>query len=186
MLLTGLLLFTVTHLILSMAPARVNDLRSSMGDNPVKGIVSLLTGLGLLLIVLGWRASETQWIYMPPAALQPVALALIALGIYLFVVANRRSRVKQFLRHPQLTGLVAWTVGHLLLNGDSRSLLLFGTLGVWAMLEMLLINMRDGDWKKPDAPPLSTDLVTLAIAAVALVSLAFAHPWLAGVPAIAR
>ena len=36
------------------------------------------------------------------------------------------SAIKRVLRHPQLKGLGLWSAGHLCLNGDSKSLLLFG------------------------------------------------------------
>lgn len=184
LLILGLLLFTGTHLVLSLAPTPVATARRSLGEGPVKGIVALLSAAGLVLIVIGWRASTPQWLYTLPAPVSMLALLLIAAGVYLFVVSNRPSAIKRVLRHPQLTGLLLWCVGHLLLNGDSRSLLLFGWLGIWAIHEILLINRRDRDWQAPAAPPLATDLITATIAAVVIAVLIGAHPWLAGVPAI--
>jgi hypothetical protein len=52
---------------------------------------------------------------------------------------------------------------------------------VWAVVEIVLINRRDGHWEKPEPAPLATDLTTAAISLVALLVLAWAHPWLAGV-----
>lgn len=184
LLIVGLLLFTGTHLALSLAPAAVAAGRASLGAGPVKGLVALPSAAGLVLIVLGWRASTPTWLYTLPSPVPTAGLALIALGVYLFVVANRPSAVKRVLRHPQLTGLLLWCAGHLLLNGDSRSLLLFGCLGLWAIAEILLINRRDVTWSAPPSPPLATDVVTALIAVAALLALAWAHPWLAGVPAL--
>ena len=97
------------------------------------------------------------------------------------VVSGRASRVKRVLRHPQLTGVLLWAIAHLLLNGDLRSVALFGGLALWSVLEILLINRRDGAWVRPEAPPLATDAVTAVVAVLVLGALVWAHPWLAGV-----
>jgi uncharacterized membrane protein len=180
----GLALFTGTHLLLALMPDAIASRRQAMGENAVKGIVALLSLGGMVLLVMGWRGSEVTMLYTPPHALRLPALLLIVLSIYLFVVANRPSAVKRVLRHPQLTGLVLWCGGHLLLNGENRSLLLFAWLGAWAVVEILLINRREGAWQRPEAPPLSTDIATAVVAIIALAVLAWAHPWLAGVAVI--
>lgn len=184
MMYAGLALFMATHLLLAAAPAAIDTQRSRLGEGPVKGLIALPSLAGLVLIVMGWRAGEAIWLYTPPAAARLPGLLLIAAGIYLFVVANRPSRVKRRLRHPQLTGLLLWCTGHLLLNGDSRSLALFGSFAAWAILEILLINRRDGHWQRPEPAPFSTDLITAGISLLALLALAWAHPWLAGVPVL--
>jgi uncharacterized membrane protein len=177
----GLALFTGTHLILSLAPDAVASRRARLGDGPIKGIVAILSLAGIVLIVLGWRSAGVSWVYTPPPGLRLPGLLLVAVGIYLFVVANRPSRVKTVLRHPQLTGLVLWSIGHLLMNGESRSLLLFAWLAIWAIHEIILINRRDARWEPAAAPGFATDVVTLVVALVAIYALAWAHPWLAGV-----
>lgn len=184
LMLAGLILFTGTHLILALAPQALDAQRSRLGEGPVKGLIALPSLAGIVLIVLGWRGALPYLVYTPPAPLQSVGLLLIAIGIYLFVVANRPSALKRVLRHPQLTGLVLWCAGHLLLNGDNRSVLLFGALGAWAVLEILLINARDGAGERPVAPPLKTDLITAVIAVIAYLVLVGVHPWLAGVPVV--
>ena len=57
LLIFGLLLFTLVHLV----PAAFHSLRASligrMGDNPYRGIFSLVVVISLVLIVLGWRSA---------------------------------------------------------------------------------------------------------------------------------
>ncbi|MEE4279007.1 MAG: NnrU family protein [Halieaceae bacterium] len=177
----GLALFTGTHLLLSLAPEAVASRRASLGENAVKGLIAVFSLAGMILLVIGWRSSDVSWVYLPPPWLRLPGLVLVALSIYLFVLANRPSVVKRVLRHPQLTGLALWCAGHLMLNGENRALLLFAWLGLWAVVEMLLINRREGAWQRADAPPLATDIVTVVISIVALIVLSLAHPWLAGV-----
>ena len=177
----GLLLFTGLHLYPAAAPAQFEALRGRVGVNGAKGIVALGVLAGLALIVFGWRASPPAWVYAPPPVLRGPAMLLIALGIWLFVLSTRPSVLRRILRHPQLLGVFLWAVAHLMLNGESRSLVLFGTLAAWCVLEIVLINRRDGGYAPPAAPPVSTDIVTAVLAVVAIVALAYAHPWLAGV-----
>jgi uncharacterized membrane protein len=58
---------------------------------------------------------------------------------------------------------------------------LFGTLGAWAVTEIIFINKREGDWIKPAHASYKSELLMtikgIAIYAVFL----FAHPYLFGV-----
>ncbi|MFT7461024.1 MAG: putative membrane protein, partial [Planctomycetota bacterium] len=65
-------------------------------------------------------------------------LILVFIAFVLFVAAQVKTNIKRVLRHPQLTGLVFWCIGHLLANGDSRSLVLFLGLLIWAKLQIIL------------------------------------------------
>lgn len=177
----GVLLFAGLHLIKSLAPDLRSGLQAKLGENGYKGIISLLLIGSVVLIVLGWRSAVPQFVYAPAPALHSLALAVMLLAFWLLVVASRPSRLKRIVRHPQLTGLVLWAGAHLLLNGDSRSLVLFGGLGVWALVEIFAINRRDGGWQKPEAPGVAADLVNLVITAVLVAVVIYIHPWLAGI-----
>lgn len=181
LLIAGLALFTGAHLFLSAASGPVSALKERFGANAVKGLVSLATLAGLILIVMGWRASLPTSIYTPPASAFAPATALIATSVYLFVVANRPSALKRIIRHPQLTGVGLFALGHLILNGDSRSLVLFASLGIWAIVSVILINRRDGAYQIPDKPAVTTDLITAATSLLVCAGLIWAHPWFAGV-----
>lgn len=177
----GVLLFAGLHLIKSLAPSFRSDLQQRIGENGYKGIFSLLVLGSMALIVLGWRGATAQFVYLPSPALHVPALALLLLAFLLMVVSSRPSRLRRFIRHPQLSGVAVWGVAHLILNGDSRALLLFGAMTVWAVLEMIAINRRDGAWVKDPAPPLSAELVNLVITGVVVALIVYIHPWLAGV-----
>ncbi len=133
-------------------------------------------------MILGWRSATPAYVYTPMAQLHAPGLVIIATAFYLFVISNRPSVLKRFIRHPQLTGVALWGFAHLLINGDSRSVLLFGGLLLWAILEIIMINKRDGEWAKDVAPTWTTDLINVAVTAVVIAVLILIHPWLAGVP----
>jgi uncharacterized membrane protein len=177
----GLLLFAGLHLVKSLAPAMRSRLQERLGDNAYKGIFSLLVLASLALIVFGWRSAIPQFVYTPSPALTMPALLLLVLAFLLMVVSTRPSRLRRVVRHPQLSGVALWGIAHLLLNGDSRALLLFGGMTLWAVVEILAINRRDGSWVKPRAPGAAAELVNLLAAAGVVALLVYLHPWLAGV-----
>ena len=39
-----------------------------------------------------------------------------------------------------LTGLIIWSIAHLLVNGTAMAYLLFGGLGIWAYAQIFLLN----------------------------------------------
>jgi hypothetical protein len=54
-------------------------------------------------------------------------------------------------------------------------------MGVWAIMEILLINRRDGEWIKEPAPAWSKEIKGLAISILIFVILVAEHPLIAGV-----
>jgi hypothetical protein len=68
----------------------------------------------------------------------------------------------RLLRHPLLFGVILWAVAHLLVNGDLRSVVLFGGLLVWAALEIVLINRAVPAWTKPAPAPLGKEIGAVA------------------------
>jgi uncharacterized membrane protein len=182
LLVIGVLLFAVVHLTKSLAPAFRADLQTRLGENGYKGVFSLLILGSMALIVFGWRSTVPQYLYNTSSAMQAPAFLLLVVAFWLMVVSSRPSRVHRLLRHPQLTGVGLWGVAHLLLNGDSRGLVLFGGMAIWALLEMFAINRRDGAWTKAEVPALGADVINLMITAVVLAVLVYVHPWLSGMP----
>ena len=182
LLLLGLLLFAGVHFVPSLAPGVKRQAVASMGENGYKGIFSLSLLAALALIIFGWRSTQPDFLYMPPQALHQPALAILVLAFLLFVVSNRKSRLRQVIRHPQLTGVALWGIAHLLLNGEDRSVLLFGGLSLWAIGEIIAINRRDGEWVKGEIPGWGSEVVTVVITLVVVGVLVAIHPWLSGMP----
>jgi len=182
MLVAGVLLFTLAHLSLSVAPGIKTGLVKTLGSEaPFKGLFALVLLGALALMIFGWRSSSTVFVYDPPAWGRHAAMALMLLGAFFFFSARSKSNIKRFVRHPQLTGVAIWTLAHLLANGDSKSLVLFGGLGLWSVVEMFAISARDGAWTKPEPSPASADIIAIVVGLVAYAVLFFLHPYLAGV-----
>ena len=95
------------------------------------------------------------------------------------------SRIKQYVRHPMLMGVVVWAVGHLLANGDIRSLILFGGMLIWAVVSMITINRREGAWVKPsEIAGVKREGILLVITVVVYLVLFMTHRFFAGMPLV--
>lgn len=181
LLIAGLLIFTIVHLVPAASPATRVGLVEKLGEGPYRGLFSVAILASLVLIVFGWKAATPATVYSPPADGGPVISALVFFAFVLFVTSKARTNYRRLVRHPQMMSVILWSVAHLLVSGDSRSVVLFGGLGVWAIVEIVLCNKRDGAWQKPDVVPFSADMIVAVIAGVAFGALFFLHKALFGV-----
>lgn len=180
----GLLLWSLVHFLPSIGTPIKTRAVQSLGENAYKGIFSLLLIAAIGLMVMGWKQTTPTHLYTLSGSIRPLALLLMLSGFICLAAANLPAKIKNFIRHPQLTGVLLWASAHLLLNGDSRSLLLFGGLGAWALLEIIFINRREGTWVKADNTSWSKTALAIVIGGVMFSILAFFHPYLAGVKII--
>ena len=142
LLILGLVLFLGAH-ALPMFRGLRDRLHRRMGEGPYKGAFSLVSGAGLVLIVIGYgqAPAEPRWFAPSIGAIHasglvvPIALVLIAAG-------NMKGHIRARLRHPMLIGTLLWSAVHLLANGEVRTTMLFGAFLVWAALDLLSMRMR--------------------------------------------
>jgi uncharacterized membrane protein len=184
LLIAGLVLWMVAHLLPAIAPGVRANLVNKLGEGPYKGLFAVDILIALGLIVFGWKAASPTAIYTPPLYGNIVPTVLIVIAIFLFVASTMPNNFKRFVRHPQMTAVIFWSTGHLLTNGDSRSLLLFGGLGIWALLEIVFINRRDGSWDKPASVPAVQSVIMVVVAVAAAAALAHFHANLFGVAVV--
>ena len=183
LLVLGVLLWAGTHLF----PAVAEDARSRLierwGPGKYRGLFAIFIVPSVALIIVGWKTATPVPVYRPPSLGPPLTGMVMAVALILFFSARARTNIKRAVRHPQLTGVLIWAVGHLLANGDSRSLVLFGGFGLWCIVQIVALNRRDGPWIRPDPVPRRMDAVPVGIGVVAYAILLWAHPWLFGVSA---
>ncbi len=181
LLVLGVLLWSGTHLIRGIAPSVRDALVSKIGLDRYKGVFSLAIVASIVLMVLGWRSTIPGIAYLPPAWGRSAALVLMLVAFILFAASGVPTNIKRLIRHPQLTGVATWSVAHLLANGDTRSLVLFTGVGLWALVQIRVSNRLEGAWDKPAAAPFSAEIKTLVGGLVAYVILLLVHPYLFGV-----
>lgn len=181
LLISGVIIWSLTHLSRCIFPGARSRLQKKLGENPYRGLFSLVIIGSLILIVFGWKSVTPTAVYAPPLTSGPLTSGLILIGFVLFFASQVPGNIKRFIRHPQMTGTLFWGVAHLLSNGDSRSVTLFGGLTIWAVLEVLMINRRDGEWQKPTPAAIKYDVIPVVIGAVAFAAVLYFHAALFGV-----
>jgi uncharacterized membrane protein len=182
----GLLLFLGAHTLTTQRELRARFV-VSMGDSGYKLGYSLVSLLGLVLIVWGFaHYRATGWIdvWYPPKAMRHLTEALMLPAVILVVAAYIRGRIYTKLKHPMLAGIKLWALAHLLANGDLGSIILFGAFLGWAVFDRISLKHR-ADAGGPPIPVggTSNDLIAIAVGIVAYLALGFAfHPVVIGVP----
>lgn len=182
LLILGLALWFASHLFpIWMAPKR-DELAARLGEGPYKGAYALTTVLSVVVIVLGYQAAPYVEIWSAPAFLGHLNHLLMLVAIGLFIAGSIPSPVRRKIRHPQLAGVKLWALGHLLVNGDVASLVLFGGMLGWAVLALIGTNRRDGPRTGfPAVSPAGWAVHVIAAIAVFWV-VVWVHGNLAGVP----
>ena len=172
-LILGLALWVGAHFFKRLAPGA----RAAMGERG-KVLVAVLSLLAVVLMVLGYRAAEWVPVYTPLPGMGHANNTLMLVSLFLFGVGGTKGILYPKIRHPMLWGVVVWAVAHLLVNGDQASLVLFGGMGLWALVSMLLIN-RAEPWVAPsNGRGIKGDAMNLVGTLVLLGVIAMIHQWL--------
>jgi uncharacterized membrane protein len=169
----GLLLWWGAHLFKRLAPAR----RAAMGDAG-KGLVTVGVLAGVVLMVIGYRGVEHIDLWYPPAFLTHVNNLLMLLAIYLYAASGMKTRITRVIRHPQLTAVKTWAVAHLLVNGDLASVILFGGLLAWAVVEVILINRAEPRPALNPPAPAGKEIGAVLGAVLVMAAIGWVHNWL--------
>lgn len=173
LLILGLIIWSAVHFFKRIAP----DRRAAMGEKG-KGLVAAGIGIGLVLMIVGYRMSPEIGLYYPPAWTIHINNLLMLIAVALMGAGASKGRARSLLRHPMLTGVMVWALAHLLVNGDLASLILFGGMGIWAHAEMRLINRAEPVWERPAPGPVSGDIRLFVIALVLFAVISGIHIWL--------
>ena len=144
-LLAGMAIFLGVHSISIVAPAWRDRMAATIGEWPWKGLYSIVSVVGFLLLVGGYAAARLDPVvlYVPPTWLRHVA-GLVMLPVFpLLLAAYLPGRIKAATKHPMLVAVKAWALAHLLANGNLADVLLFGGFLIWAVLDFRVSRRRD-------------------------------------------
>ncbi|HEY8574558.1 NnrU family protein [Phenylobacterium sp.] len=155
--------FVLIHLLIS--GTRVRDvLVLRLGAGPYMGLFSLVSLLGI--VWLGWAFAGTRgapgneviWgmgslTHGLQFVLQLVAVLFIVVGLTTANPTSVRQEaaldrpelvrgILRITRHPFLWGVAVWALGHLLVNGDAASLVLFGSMLALALFGTASIDAK--------------------------------------------
>lgn len=162
-LIAAALAFILLHLLVSGTRLR-DTLTGTIGQGPYMGLFSLAS-LGLIVwmcIAYGGaeRSGENPVFWGASTLTKEIQLGLMLIAFLLMVpglttpnptsvrqegALNRPDVVKGMLRitrHPFLWGVAVWAAGHLMVNGDVASLILFGALLALAIFGTVSIDAK--------------------------------------------
>ncbi|HNR78171.1 MAG TPA: NnrU family protein, partial [Parvularculaceae bacterium] len=92
-----------------------------------------------------------------------------------------KGKIAAAAKHPMLAGVKLWAFAHLLVNGEVRSILLFGTFLAFGVIDRIAVKKRNEP--TPTAGPVSNDAIAAVAGLGAWLAIFFVlHPYIAGVP----
>lgn len=183
----GLVIFLGVHSTHLLAPRWRDAMIRQLGRMPWKGLYSLVSLLGLGLIIWGYGMArlEPVWVWFPPAWTRHLS-ALLMIPAFVFLVAAYvpGNRIKARFGHPMVLAVKTWAIAHLIANGTLADIVLFGSFLAWGVVYFIHARRNDrANHTYYPARGVKYDVIAVAGGLTAYVVFAFwAHLWLIGVP----
>lgn len=191
LLILGLVVFLGVHSIKIAAPAFRERFIAQRGENAWKGIYSIISIVGFVIIIWGYSIAryDAPILYTPPFWFTHITLLLMLVSFVLLVASSvPPGRIKVAVKHPMLLAIKLWSVGHLMANGDLASVVLFGSFLIWAIVDRISVSRREAAGLMEPIGPASVrnDILAIVIGLVAYILFVWKlHEWLFGVPPVA-
>ncbi|UWQ92185.1 NnrU family protein [Aliisedimentitalea scapharcae] len=176
-LILGIVLWWAAHLFKRVQPER----RAAMGDKG-RGPVALAIVAGVVLMVIGYKLTPFIHVWAPPAFTIHLNNVLVLVAIWMMSPAGTKGKILSNVRHPMLMGFRTWAVAHLLVNGDLASMVLFGGLLLWGMVEVVVINKAEPEWTPRTDGSIAKDGMFFVASIVLLVIIGYVHGLVGPVP----
>jgi uncharacterized membrane protein len=181
LLILGLVIFLGAHSVRIVADDWRNARVAAMGLNAWKGVYSVISIIGFVLIVWGYAQARGAPVvlYAPPVWTKHVA-ALLTIPAFILLAAAYvpGTRIKRAVGHPMVAGVKTWALAHLLANGTLADVVLFGAFLAWSVADYASARRRDRAAGIAYAVgPASRDVAAVVIGFAAWAAFAF---WLHG------
>jgi len=177
----GLAIFFGTHLYTALARRSREALARKLGAGPYKGLYSLVSIAGFALIIAGWRSADASLLYTPPEGGRHIAYLLTLFAFIMVAAAYApKGKIAAAIKHPMLAGVKAWAFAHLLVNGEVRSVVLFGAFLAYGVIDRIAVKQRGDNGPAPG--PWRNDLIAVVVGVAAWAGVySYLHPYIAGV-----
>jgi uncharacterized membrane protein len=210
-----------SHYGISSTPLRA-WLVGRIGERPYLALYSLIALGALIWLIAACRRAPyvelwpmATWSAWVPLLVMPFALLLLVCGVSTLNptavgapdTLDQAEPVRGILRvtrHPFMWGVALWALAHMVANGDTAAVVLFGTFAVLALVGTLLIDhkfraRRGAQWQRFAAASSNVPFVAIlagrqhfvpaeigwlrvGVALALYVALLALHSWLFGVP----
>jgi len=182
LLVTGLVVFFVLHFLPIFAPLR-SHLAARLGERRYKGWFSILSGIGLVLIAVGFaQTSPERMVFSPWPRAVTAARDVVPIAFILLAASHMRGYIRAVLKHPMMIGVALWAVVHLLANGDLASTVLFGSFLAYAVIDIISATARHA--YASFTPSVKYDAMAIVGGLVVAVVVMSLHRILFGVPVV--
>jgi uncharacterized membrane protein len=157
LLIVAALIWIGIHLGLAGTTLRDAVVRS-IGDQPFRGVFSVLSVVALVFLVYTWSAASTTLLWIAPEWLRWLLVLAMLPAFVLFVAsvsgrnptmigpaegATRPPRgMIRVTRHPMLWSFAIWAAAHILGNGDTAAIVFFGAFLITAVAGMPSIDAK--------------------------------------------
>jgi uncharacterized membrane protein len=170
----GIIIFLGMHLVRVVAPGFRAGIIESRGKGTWMGLYTIVSLVGLCLIIYGFGQArgETGMLYNPPIFLRHIALLLMLVAFIVLAAGFLPAgRIAVAVKHPQVLSIKIWALAHLLANGETSSVLLFGSFLAWAVILRISLKRREraGEKVLPVFKSTRNDVLAVLIGLVAFV-----------------
>ncbi|MDB5544009.1 MAG: NnrUfamily protein [Hyphomicrobiales bacterium] len=185
LLILGLILFLGAHLVPTFPKTRAS-LRLSLGEKGYKGLFSVVSVIGLVLIVYGFGAARTaSWntiLWSPPVWTKHIAFLLMWPAFILLAAAYIPSHIHDRAKHPMLAAIKIWALAHLIANGDLAGVLLFASFLAYGVYDRISVKKRQalGPLGRKSGGYFNDAMAVLVGTAAYVFTLLWGHAWLIG------
>jgi len=146
LLIVGIVIFLGLHLIRVIAPGLRQSMIDRLGESGWKGVYSVVSILSLILLIYGFGQARqvTGMLYNPPVWMAHIALTLMLLAmICLAASLLPAGHIAVKTKHPMVLSVKIWALSHLLANGETSSVLLFGAFLAWGVILRIALKRRE-------------------------------------------
>ncbi len=185
-LIAGLVIFLGVHSVRMLAEDWRTGMRARLGEGAWKGLYSLVSLAGLVLIVYGFDLAreQPQLMWTPPPVLRHATSLLTLLAVVLLAAAYvPGNAIKARVHHPMVLGVKTWALAHLLVSGMLAQQFLFGAFLLWAVANFSVSRRRDRrDGVSYPAGRMSATVITVLLGVAAWAAFAYGlHGLLIGI-----
>ena len=148
--LIGLFLFFSLHFYSSFRSRnKDSDIKQKLGISTYMGGYSLISVVGLVLIVVGYKNIEqSTFIYTAlPFASKIIPILMITAFIFMVAAYVPNNNIKVIVKHPMLLSVCVWAIAHLIDGADLKQLLLFGSFFIYSLIDIIAVSLRNNTIK---------------------------------------
>jgi uncharacterized membrane protein len=182
LLIVGIVVMLGIHLVPAF-PALRERLVGRLGKNGYRLLFSVVSTLGLALLIWGFARAPVIQVWSPPGWTRYVAMVLMVPVFILLVAAYVPGQIKAKVKHPFVDAISTWALAHLIANGDLASIILFGSFLAYSVFDRIALKRRPatGLVTVPETGPARNDLIAVVAGLIFyVVFLIWLHPLLIG------